>query len=72
MTIEKWDHVLIDGKWPGVVVQDGGLQSLVETDAPSESGASREQDWYDNDRLDVVRRRRERAVGNEPDDVELY
>lgn len=69
---EKWDHVLIDGEFPGTVVQDSHSRSLVSTDrADGESGEQRE--WYDNDRLTVTERRTEKAIGNEAElGIKLY
>ena len=70
-TIEMGDRVKIDGKTPGVVVQDAHTRSLVEFAAPPESGISTERDWYDNNRLLVTARRQERLVGDEPKGIKI-
>lgn len=71
-TIEKWDGVrFLDGS-TGIVIQDGGSKSLVRYDAPRESGADYQQDWFANDQLTVITRRRERLVGDEPPEVNVY
>ena len=54
---KKWDYVLIDGKWQGTVVQDGVSKSLVST-ARSDGEPGEEREWYDNNRLKVVGRRK--------------
>ena len=64
MQTEKWDRVLIDNRWGGTVVQDGHSRSLVST-RRSDGEPGEERDWYDNDRLTVTERSRERALGDE-------
>jgi len=54
---QKWDRVKIDGKWKGIVVQDGVSKSLVST-ARSDGEPGEEREWYDNSRLKVVGHRK--------------
>jgi hypothetical protein len=72
MQTEKWDRVLIDGRFGGTVVQDGHSKSLVSTRrADGEPGE--ERDWYSNSRITVTERRREKALGNEgAQGIKLY
>lgn len=70
-TIEKWDRVLIDGEPGGTVIQDGATQSLV-SHRRSDGEPGEQHDWYDNQRLTIIERRREKALGDEPPDVKLY
>lgn len=72
MKTQKFDNVLIDGKYNGIVVQDGCSKSLVST-RRSDGQRGSERDWYNNDRLTVTRRRRENATGNEASEgITLY
>jgi len=41
----------------GIVIQDSAYRSLIEFPADPLSGASYERDWYDNERLEIVKRR---------------
>ena len=52
MKTQKFDYVLIDGKHPATVLQDGVSRSLV-SERRSDKQAGWQQEWYDNERLTV-------------------
>lgn len=41
----------------GVVIQDSAFRSLIEFPADPLSGASYDRDWYNNERLEIIKRR---------------
>ena len=72
MKTQKFDHVLIDGKYPVAILQDGVSRSLV-SERRSDKRAGWQQEWYDNDRLTVKARRHERATRTEGEaGISLY
>lgn len=41
----------------GIVIQDSAFRSLIEFPADRLSGASWDREWYNNERLEIVKRR---------------